>query len=80
MSIEAFIDIRTSKIQGMLYCRVLEDLLLFRSIGCNQVCYLYCPLSFRLHYYLGAKIPKATILYNESKHNILGFVNKADKC
>jgi hypothetical protein len=29
-------------------------------------------------YYLGAKIPEATILYNESKHNnILALVGKA---
>jgi hypothetical protein len=31
-------------------------------------------------YYLGAKIPQAiTILYNESKHNILALVGKANK-
>ncbi len=30
-------------------------------------------------YYLGAKIPEATILYNESKHNILALVGKANK-
>jgi hypothetical protein len=27
---------------------VPEDLILFRWIGCNQVYYLYSPLSFRL--------------------------------
>jgi hypothetical protein len=26
-------------------------------------------------YYGGAKIPEATVLYNESKHNILALVN-----
>jgi hypothetical protein len=33
-------------------------------------------------YYIGAKIPEATILYNESKHNILiALVGKANnKC
>ncbi len=31
------------------------------------------------YYYLGAKIPLATILYNESKHNILALVGKAIK-
>ncbi len=31
-------------------------------------------------YYLGVKIPEATILYyNESKHNILALVGKANK-
>jgi hypothetical protein len=33
-----------------MYCRVPEDLILFRSIGCNQVCYLYFPLSFLLQF------------------------------
>jgi hypothetical protein len=46
LSAKAFIDTRTSRIQGVLYCRVLEDLILFRSIRCNQVFYLYFPLSF----------------------------------
>jgi hypothetical protein len=30
-------------------------------------------------YYLGAKIPEATILYNESQHNILAYQGKAKK-
>ncbi len=30
-------------------------------------------------YYVGAKIHRATILYNESKHNILALVGKANK-
>jgi hypothetical protein len=29
-------------------------------------------------YYLGAKIPEATRLYNEFKHNILALVGKAN--
>jgi len=28
---------------------------------------------------VGAKVPLATILYNESKHNILALVGKANK-
>jgi hypothetical protein len=31
LSIEAFTDIRISEIQGVLYCGVPEDLILFRS-------------------------------------------------
>ncbi len=31
------------------------------------------------NYYIRAKIPKATILYKESKHNILALVGKATK-
>jgi hypothetical protein len=31
LSVEALTDIRISKIQGVLYCGVLEDLILFRS-------------------------------------------------
>jgi hypothetical protein len=46
MSTEAFFDTGTLEIQGMLYCRVLKDLILFRSIGCNHVYYLYSLLSF----------------------------------
>jgi hypothetical protein len=38
-----------------MYCRVPEDLIIFRSIGSNQVCYLYFPLSFG---YKGLKKPQ----------------------
>jgi hypothetical protein len=34
--------------------------------------------SWYYYYYLGAKIPEATILYNESKHNILALISKAN--
>jgi hypothetical protein len=30
----------------MLYCKVPKDLILFRSVKCNQVFYLYFSLSF----------------------------------
>jgi hypothetical protein len=34
--------------------------------------------TYYYYYYLGAKIPEATILYNESKHNILALISKAN--
>jgi hypothetical protein len=37
-------------------CRVPEDLILFRLIGGNQVCYLYFPISFWLQPLFGALV------------------------
>jgi hypothetical protein len=62
--------------------KILEDIItlyLISSINSRQNIIFQKSSYKKKTYYLKAKIPSATILYNESEHNILALVRKANK-